>query len=59
MVLAVNSDYFLKQRYPFDVCNCEVLCSFLGTNRILTCYLYEFGFKYKRLNLGGGQAYNR
>jgi hypothetical protein len=26
-ILAVNSDYFLKQHYPVDLCNGEVLFS--------------------------------
>jgi hypothetical protein len=27
MILSVNSDYFLKQRQPVDLCNGEVWCS--------------------------------
>jgi hypothetical protein len=25
-ILSINSDYFLKQRQPVDLCNGEVLC---------------------------------
>jgi hypothetical protein len=27
LIFTVNSDYFLKQHYPTDLCNGEVLCS--------------------------------
>jgi hypothetical protein len=27
MIVTVNSDYFLKQRLPVDLCNGEVRCS--------------------------------
>jgi hypothetical protein len=27
VVLTVNTDYFLKQHYPVDLCNGEVWCS--------------------------------
>jgi hypothetical protein len=32
MILSVNSDYFLKQRFPVDLCNGEVLCFLCGTD---------------------------
>jgi hypothetical protein len=35
MILTVNSDYFLKQRYPVDLCNGEVRCLLRGTDWIL------------------------
>jgi hypothetical protein len=41
MILTVNSDYFLKQRQPVDLCNGEVLCFLCGTDRILIYYLDE------------------
>jgi hypothetical protein len=34
-ILTVNSNYFLKQRYPVDLCNGEELCFLCGTNWIL------------------------
>jgi hypothetical protein len=39
MILIINSDYFLKQRQPVDLCNCEVLCFLWGTDWILKYYL--------------------
>jgi hypothetical protein len=41
MVLAVNSDYFLKQLYPVDLSNDEVLCSLWGTDCVLKYNLDE------------------
>jgi hypothetical protein len=41
MILNVNSDYFLKQRQPVDLCNGEVWCFLCSTVWILKCYLYE------------------
>jgi hypothetical protein len=41
MILTLNSDYFLKQHQPVDLCNGEVLRSFWGTDWILKCYLDE------------------
>jgi hypothetical protein len=35
MILSVISYYFLKQRYPVDLCNGEVSCSLWGTDWIL------------------------
>jgi uncharacterized protein with PQ loop repeat len=32
MILTVNSGYFLKHRYPVDLCNGEVLCFLCGTD---------------------------
>jgi hypothetical protein len=45
VILSVNSDYFLKQRQPVDLCNGEVLCFLCGTDWILKCYLESFSFK--------------
>jgi hypothetical protein len=42
MVLAVNSDYFLKQRYSVDLYDSEVWCSLWGTDWILKIYLDQF-----------------
>jgi hypothetical protein len=39
MILTVNSDYFLKQRQPVDLCNGEVLCFLCGTDYI---YIYIY-----------------
>jgi hypothetical protein len=33
-ILTVNSDYFLKQRYPVDLCNGEVRCFLCGKNDV-------------------------
>jgi hypothetical protein len=41
MVLTVNSDYFLKQHQPVDLCNGEVCCSLWGTDWNLKYYLDE------------------
>jgi hypothetical protein len=41
VILTVNSDQFLKQHYPVDLCNGEVWCSLWGTDWILIYYLYE------------------
>jgi hypothetical protein len=41
MILSVNTDYFLEQRWNIDVCNGEVLCFLWGTEWILKCYLDE------------------
>jgi hypothetical protein len=41
MILRINSDYFLKQRQPVDLCNGEVLCFLCGTDWILKYYLDE------------------
>jgi hypothetical protein len=41
MILTVNSDYFLKQRWPVDLCNGEELCFLCGTDWILKYYLDE------------------
>jgi hypothetical protein len=32
LISSVNTDYFLKQRYPVDLCNSEVLCFLCGTD---------------------------
>jgi hypothetical protein len=32
MILTINSDYFLKQLQPVDLCNVEVLCFLCGTD---------------------------
>jgi hypothetical protein len=34
MILAVNSDYFLKQRQQVDLCNGEVLYFLCGTDEL-------------------------
>jgi hypothetical protein len=41
MILRVNSDYFLNQRQPADLCNGEALCFLCGTDWILKYYLDE------------------
>jgi hypothetical protein len=41
MILRVNSDYFINQRYPVDLCNGEELCFLCGTDLILKYYLDE------------------
>jgi hypothetical protein len=41
LIFTVNSDYFLKQHYPTDLCNSEVLCSLWGTEWILKYYWAE------------------
>jgi hypothetical protein len=38
MILTVNSDYFLKQQKPVDLCNGEELCFLCGTDWILKYY---------------------
>jgi hypothetical protein len=35
MILRINSDHFLKQHQPVDLCNGEVWCSLWGTDWIL------------------------
>jgi hypothetical protein len=32
-ILRINSDYFLKQHQPIDICNGEVLCFLCGAER--------------------------
>jgi len=39
MVLAVNSEYFLKQHQPVDHCNGEVWCSLWSKDWILKHYI--------------------
>jgi hypothetical protein len=36
MILTVNSDYFLKQRSPVDLCNGEVLRFLCGKTAVLS-----------------------
>jgi hypothetical protein len=40
MIPNVNSDYFLKQRQPIDLCNGEVLC-FLYDTELIIKYFHE------------------
>jgi hypothetical protein len=49
MILRVNSEYFLKQRQPVDLCNGEVWCFLCGTDWILKYYLDEL--RLQRVNL--------
>jgi hypothetical protein len=51
MVLTINSDYFLKQRQPVDLCDGEVLCFLCGTDWILKYYLDEI--RLQRVNVSG------
>jgi hypothetical protein len=39
MVLTISSDYFLKQHWPVDICNGDVLCFLCGRNWIFKYYL--------------------
>jgi hypothetical protein len=41
MMQTINSDYFLKQRQPVDLCNGEVRCFLCGTDGILNYYSDE------------------
>jgi hypothetical protein len=41
MIFNVNSDYFLEQHKPADLCNGEELCFLCGTDWILKYYLDE------------------
>jgi hypothetical protein len=41
IILRMNSDYFLEQHQPADLCNGEVLCFICGKNWIFKYYLDE------------------
>jgi hypothetical protein len=43
-ILRENSDHFLKQHFPANLCNGEVLCFLCGTDWILKYYLDELLF---------------
>jgi hypothetical protein len=62
MILSVNSDYFLKQGQPVDLCNGEELCFLCGTDWIIKYYVDELrlqGVKHDAMKMYGSLQVQR